>query len=228
MHRFPLPHQTVRGTRSRVTVDKPNGTTPKKPRRTQEERSATTKHALLEATLTCLDELGYAATSTTEIAERAGVSRGAQLHHYPTKAELVASAVEYIFQKRLDEFRASFAVLPADADRTTAAIELLWKMTSGPAFHAWLELLVAARTDPTLRASMTSISARFWAGVRGAFHEAFPHLAGVPAVDNAPWFTLAVMQGLALERIVLGDDARIDLGLAIIKGLGAKTLTPRS
>ncbi len=207
-------------------VDLP-GSNGKKPRRTQEERSATTKHALLEATLGCLDELGYAATSTTEIAQRAGVSRGAQLHHYPTKAELVASAVDYVFEKRLREFRDAFAALPADADRATASVDLLWKMTGGPAFHAWLELLVASRTDPSLRAAIAPIGARFWAGVREAFYEAFPHLVGIPQVENAPWFTLAVMQGLALERIVVGDDPRIELGLTIMRGLASRTLGKR-
>src|SRR6185369_6387055 len=77
-------------------------------RRTQAERSATTRARLLDATIACLHDLGYAGTSTPEIARRAGLSRGAQLHHFPTKAELVTSAVEHLFLRRRDEFLQAF------------------------------------------------------------------------------------------------------------------------
>jgi len=100
-------------------------------RRTQEERSAATKGRLLDATLECLAELGYARTTTTEIAERGGVSRGAQLHHFATKAELVTEAVEHLFERRDQEFREAFARLPADASRGRAAVDLLWSMVAG-------------------------------------------------------------------------------------------------
>src|SRR5882762_5427360 len=130
-------------------------------RRTQEERSAATKGRLLDATLECLAELGYARTTTTEIAERGGVSRGAQLHHFPTKAELVTEAVGHLFDRRDQEFREAFARLPADADRPRAAVDLLWSMVAGPTFHAWLELVVAARTDVQLKPQVTALSARF-------------------------------------------------------------------
>ena len=54
-------------------------------RRTQQQRSDETRAALLDATIICLHEVGYAGTSTTLVSERAGVSRGAQTHHFPTK-----------------------------------------------------------------------------------------------------------------------------------------------
>src|SRR5262245_49359115 len=120
-------------------------------RRTQAERSASTRTRLLDATLECLCDLGYARTTTPEIARRAGLSRGAQLHHFPTKAELVTSAVEHLFTRRDAEFREAFARVPPGTDRYAAAIDILWTMVSGPTFHAWLELAVAARTDPELR-----------------------------------------------------------------------------
>ena len=130
-------------------------------RRTQEERSTATRTRLLDATLECLAELGYARTTTTEIAERGGVSRGAQLHHFPTKAELVTEAVAYLFERRDEEFRAAFAKLPADAERGAAAVNILWSMVSGTTFHAWLELAVAARTDPVLRPKVAALTTRF-------------------------------------------------------------------
>src|ERR1044071_1944193 len=169
-------------------------------RRTQEERSASTRARLLDATLDCLSDLGYARTTTTEIAERAGVSRGAQLHHFPTKADLVTTAVEHIFERRTEEFKKAFATLPAGIDRTAAAVDLLWSMVSGPTFYAWLELVVAARTDAELRPTGSSIGR--------------PHRELFPAVSNpffelAPMFTFGLLQGLAVDKISGADETKI-------------------
>lgn len=194
-------------------------------RRTQEERSATTRALLLDATIDCLHRLGYAGTTTTEIADRAGVSRGAQLHHFPTKQELVGTAVTWILERRLDEFKKAWAELPDDTDRASTAIDLLWRATSGPAFYAWLELLVAARTDPSLRKTIQEISSRFSQGVIDAFHEVFPETAGMRGLDMGPWFVLAALQGIALEKIVVEDDPRVPMGLAILKGITARAIT---
>ena len=79
-------------------------------RRTQAERTAGTQAKLLDAAIDCLVELGFAKTSTQEIARRAGVSRGAQLHHFPTKESLVTAAVGHLVEKRLAE------ILEADPD----------------------------------------------------------------------------------------------------------------
>src|SRR3954463_6789356 len=108
-------------------------------RRTQAERSSTTRTRLLEAAGEGLNELGYAGTSTTVVGARAGVSRGGQLHHYPTKRELVLAAIEHVLARRLDEFRTAFA-----RPRTRSsvdAVELVWSLTSGSTFYAWLELI---------------------------------------------------------------------------------------
>src|SRR5439155_24817595 len=126
------------------------------PRRTPAERRAETPGRRLDATLACLSELGYAGTTTTEIVRRAGVSRGAQVHHFPTKAELVVAAVEHLFARRHEEFRAAFA----ERERTLdAALDLLWEMFQGPTFDAWLELVVAGRTDPELHAEVARVTA---------------------------------------------------------------------
>lgn len=74
----------------------------RRPRRTQEERSATTRALLLDATIDCLIEFGYANTTTARVAERAGVSRGAQVHHFTTKTALLAEAIRHLAVKRGD------------------------------------------------------------------------------------------------------------------------------
>jgi AcrR family transcriptional regulator len=123
---------------------------------------------LLDATVACLFERGYAGTTTTEIANRAGVSRGAQLHHFPKKDELVVSALEHVFELRLIEMSAVVAEPPSGsrADRIAALIDAMWPMFKGPTFYAWLELVVASRTDPALGEAVRAASNRFGEGFR--------------------------------------------------------------
>jgi AcrR family transcriptional regulator len=200
-----------------------------KPRRTQEERSATTRARLLDATIDCLSELGYTNTTTTEIAKRAGLSRGAQLHHFPTKAELVTTAVDHLFTRRTDEFRAAFANLPSGINRTAAAIDLLWSMVSGPTFYAWLELLVAARTDAELEPAVSAMAARFADTVQRTFHELFPDPATHgPFFDIAPSFAFALLQGLALDRISVKNDTGLQASLQLLKTLASWAITQRT
>ncbi|MGH7822785.1 MAG: TetR/AcrR family transcriptional regulator [Candidatus Binatia bacterium] len=196
-----------------------------KVRRTQSERSARTRAKLLDATIGCLYERGYAGTTTTEVADRAGVSRGAQLHHFPTKHELVTSAVDYLLERRLREFREAFARLPAGVNRHDVAVDLLWSMFSGPTFYAWLELVVAARTDPELRRTISAIGRRFVENVHRTHRDLFPAPESPsPFFDIAPDFTFSVMEGLALGRIAFDDEPRRRRILDALKGLAALAL----
>jgi AcrR family transcriptional regulator len=172
------------------------------PRRVQ-ERSIATRAALLDAAIESLVERGYAATTTIETARRAGVSRGAQLHHFPTKAMLLATAVEHLFDRRLAEFREAFVAIDPNADRLDAALDLLWSMFQGPAFVAWTELWVAARTDPELARTVIAVERRFTAETRTMFRELFPAQTGPDALlhDIGRDFAFAVMSGVALQRL---------------------------
>jgi AcrR family transcriptional regulator len=130
-------------------------------RRTQAERTAATRERLLLATFESLVEVGYARTSTPEVLRRSGVSRGALLHHFPTKSDLVTAAVDYVFERQLREYRETFGQLEDTVeDRAAEAIELLWTKLSGDTFYAWLELIVAARTDPVLEERVREVTHR--------------------------------------------------------------------
>src|SRR4051795_4690266 len=87
----------------------------------QEERTRVMRARLLEATVDCLVEVGFAGTSTTLVSERAGVSRGAQLHHFPTKNALVVAAVEHLTEKRAAVLASAAEALP-DGPRHTRAV----------------------------------------------------------------------------------------------------------
>src|SRR3954467_4474860 len=125
----------------------PATTTGKPRRRTQEERSATTRAALLDATIDCLVEYGYANLTTTRVVERAGVSRGAQVHHFPTKAELVSEAARHLAGKRIEELLQTVPKLPSSEEkRVSRILDLIWEVHKSPLFDAALELWVASRT----------------------------------------------------------------------------------
>jgi len=132
---------------------------------------------------------------------------------------VVTTAVEHLFQRRHDEFRAAFARAPARVDRASAAIDLLWAMISGPSFHAWLELVVAARTDARLRRTVAGITRRFTGSVYQSFRELFPDSRAQG--DTAPAFAFAVLQGLALDRIAMPDAPHIGHVIDRLKLLGS-------
>lgn len=168
-----------------------------------QERSVATRAALLDAALECLVERGYAATTTIETARRAGVSRGAQLHHFPTKAELLTTAVEHLFDRRRAEFVNALALVDPASDRLDAAVDLLWSLFQGPVFVAWTELWVAARTDPALARTVVAMERRFTAETRAMFLEMFPAETGTDPFlyDIGRDFAFAVMTGVALQRL---------------------------
>ena len=89
----------------------------------QADRTRAMRARLLEATVELLVERGFAGTSTTLVSDRAGVSRGAQLHHFPTKNDLVVAAVEHLTERRGAELAEAVAHLPKGGRRTRAVVE---------------------------------------------------------------------------------------------------------
>jgi AcrR family transcriptional regulator len=175
-------------------------------RRTQEERSATTRAALLDATIECLVEYGYANLTTTRVVERAGVSRGAQVHHFPTKAELVSEAVRHLAGKRIEEFLQTMPRLPrSEEKRVSRILDLIWEVHNSPLFEAALELWVAARTDPELRQSLMAVEQDVSHTVASVGPSLFPEIASRPDFQADVDSAMAAIRGLALMRFV--DDA---------------------
>ncbi len=199
---------------------------PPRRRRTQEERSTETRQLLLDVTIECLSELGYARTTTTIVAERAGLSRGAQLHHFGNKQQLVVAAMEHLFQRRVNEFRDALSSLPAGADIVEPAIDLLWKIMSGPTYYAYMELVVAARTDPDLQRHIVALNARTDEQVDATFREFFKDTPENTQFYDLVWtLVLALLGGLAFEKIVREDDPRIAQVVDLLKQFGPMVMT---
>ncbi len=85
-------------------------------RRTQAERSAAMRARLLDATIECLVTYGYAGTTTPRVAELAGVTRGAQIHHFRSKEDLVVAAIEHLAQQRVQAAMREFGRVEASSD----------------------------------------------------------------------------------------------------------------
>ncbi len=118
----------------------------------QAQKSASTRTQIIEAAITCLVELGYGRTTTTVIAKKAGLSRGAMLHHFPSKMDIIRAAVAYLHAKRLRAFRKAMAKEPTDGDHVRLGIEGYWSHVKHPWFVAFFEIAVAARTAKELAA----------------------------------------------------------------------------
>lgn len=126
-------------------------------RRSQAERSAATREALLDAAIDCLIDEGYASTTTSRVAERAGVSRGAHLHHFQTRTALVGAAVEALAERWIGELREASEGLPDGPERTLGALDLLWAHYASPLYQAALDLWTDARNDPDLRERLIEV-----------------------------------------------------------------------
>lgn len=170
-------------------------------RRTQGDRSATTQAALLNATIECLVEYGYAGTTTRLVADRAEVSRGAQTHHYPTKRDLVVAAVEYLFEARVREFTQEFEGVPASERTLGRAIDALWAIVSGPSYAAILEVVVAARTDDELRAVVHGVASSLERSVVELLMWFSPEITDASQAQRIVDVAFTLMQGAAISRL---------------------------
>jgi AcrR family transcriptional regulator len=178
-------------------------------RRTQAERRATTRAALLDAALECLIEDGYAGLTTRKVADRAGVSQGTQMHYFPTRARFVAEAVRHLAFKLAAELREQDTMHPrTDRRRLELLLDHTWEIHTGPVFQATMELWVAARTDPEIREAMGEVARDVTRMIATGASELFPELMARPRAGEVLDMGLAIMRGLAVLRFT-NDEADV-------------------
>jgi AcrR family transcriptional regulator len=169
---------------------------PERVRETQVQRRSRMRPRLLDAAVESLVEVGYAGTTTLGVQKRAGVPRGTLQHHFPTKADLLAGAVEHLAERRFAQLTREFEALPVGADR----------LETGPSFWAALEMWVGARTDPELLAAFLPLEHRLFDlmhnSIRDIFRQEFPDDPRVPTITE---FTIEIMTGLAMRVLLTGD-----------------------
>jgi AcrR family transcriptional regulator len=195
---YPAPLTTARDTQTIVSP----ASAKKQTRRTQAERRATTRTALLDAAVDCLVEDGYAKTTTRRIAQRAGVSRGALQHHFSSKAELLGDTIGHIRAKWASEMLAQgVPATPSIRERHEQLLDRMWRLYRGPLFQALLELGFAARTDPELRHQIVGAHGEMGRWNATGIPVFFPEFADRPELAQLLATGQATMRGLALAGL---------------------------
>lgn len=177
-------------------------------RRTQEQRSAETRGRLLDATIDCLVEFGYAGTTTPRVAARAGVTRGAQVHHFPAKTDLVIAAIKHLAAKRSE--RLAREIKPARAGITPAeqVLELVWEVHQGPLYLATVELWVAARTDVVLAAEMAKVEPDVTNAFLLAVAPVLPEEWQGREFTDFVYTAMDTIRGILLANLIADDPGR--------------------
>ncbi|GAA2141817.1 TetR/AcrR family transcriptional regulator [Streptomyces synnematoformans] len=192
----------------------------------RQDRSRATRQRLLEAAVACLAELGWGGSTVSVVAERAGVSRGAAQHHFPTREDLFTAAVEHVAAERSAALRAlpprgapsagtadlvpGGGAGPVRADATAAVVRGIVDLYTGPLFRAALQLWVAAANEEQLRPRVAALEAR----VGREAHRMTVALLGadesVPGVRETVQGFLDMARGLGLATLLTDDSARRD------------------
>ncbi|NRQ49287.1 TetR/AcrR family transcriptional regulator [Aeromicrobium stalagmiti] len=191
------------------------------PRRTQAERREGTIAAIVDAAVAALGEVGYARTTTAEIARRAGVSQGGLFRHFESRLDVIFAAADAVRARQFDDFREGLGAL-TQFD-VAATVRLLRRATRAPINAAWYELLVAARTDAELQARLAPLADRYHREII-EMGRALPIAASMPPdeLDTLVIGIVYMLDGEALTASVHVDarqeDARVEQVVRILAG----------
>lgn len=163
-------------------------------------KSRQTRQRIMEAAVACLATRGYASTSTTAVAELAGLTRAAMLYHFPSRMALIEAVIHYVTRKRCEMYSDVMERLDHDESYFEKAIDIAWAQLQSPEFLAFTELSVAARTDPELDAAFTPALLEYDRARRATAQALFPR-----EQVKVPWFDLRrdivrfLLEGLAQQ-----------------------------
>jgi AcrR family transcriptional regulator len=201
--------------------------TPPPARRTQEERRNATRGVLLDATIATLVEHGYRGTTTLAVERRAGVSRGARIHHFANKASLLAAVADHLYEQLSDYYAEAFGGShrrrEPDLDRLRHGLRDLWAIYQRPHFTAVLELNMAARTDPELQERLLYVAQRHRQLALEAAKKYFPVL-GEQQSRTLIELIHAAFLGMRLHMGVAAEPECIELVLTALEDSAATQL----
>ncbi|MBE7638391.1 TetR family transcriptional regulator [Sneathiella sp. P13V-1] len=175
------------------------------------QRSALTREKVLKATLDQIYECGILAASTPEIVKRAGISRGAMLHHFPSKEQLIAAAVEKLLE---DEVALIEKEAEAYADHEKSIddfVDFLWERFSGRLFMITMDFLSSARTDEKLREAVIPVSLNFHTSLNQIWIKFFPHKQkSTDQIQLLLNTTMCLMRGMGVQTVIKDDPTYFD------------------
>ncbi|HEX6591378.1 MAG TPA: TetR/AcrR family transcriptional regulator, partial [Moraxellaceae bacterium] len=178
------------------------------PRRTQAERSEAMRQRLIDATLQCLRSDGYAGTTVSRIIEVAQVSRGAPLHHFPSKAALIAAAAEQLVRQIYRQMGRAIAQLESSDDRLHDMIYACWKeVVNQPENVALAELTLASQRDPELATILRELWNSAYDAVGAAAEHYFEPVAADDKVRHLMALTQWLLRGIAMDRhLIISEE----------------------
>jgi AcrR family transcriptional regulator len=183
----------------------------------QSLKSAQTRARLIEATVRCVVKVGYANTTTPQIAAEAGLSRGAMLHHFENGAALIKAAIVELHEKRLRAFRRA-----ADTENhdTTQLVRTYWRQVQKPAFIAFHELALAARTHPDLARILQPLQLEFRERFNAQAVSLFPEWQkDRVGFHLAMTLSQTMLEGMAINLLTGAmDDSMVEPMLDLLEG----------
>jgi AcrR family transcriptional regulator len=184
-------------------------------RRTQAERSAETRRVLLETAISTLHEKGYAATTAMLVAERAGVSRGAMLHQFRTKADLMTFVVESVYEEEVERYREMLKDIEDPLERSLAYPDAVWKVLSRPSGTAVLEIMQGSRSDEALARRLRPVQARIEADAREKVHSEIGGDTSLALMRLVVW----AVRGLSIAKVLAPDRSRVHDAVYLLRDL---------
>ncbi|WP_343599310.1 TetR/AcrR family transcriptional regulator [Mycobacterium sp.] len=194
--------------------------------RTQRQRREQTVARLLDASIATIAEVGYARASAAAITKRANVSDGALFRHFDTVGDFMAATAREVLRRQLDEFSTRVARLPTGRTDLAAALTILGDISGNYTNAVLYELMVAARTDDKLRATLRDVLAEYGSKI----HDTARALPGADSFPEEVFPALVatmtnVFDGAALVRAVLPqpeiEAQRIPLLMSLLSTLAA-------
>ncbi|MDL4817253.1 TetR/AcrR family transcriptional regulator [Actinomadura opuntiae] len=180
----------------------------------REEQRDATRRRIVEAAVESLVEAGVAATTTVEVQRRAGVSRGALLHHFASHEDLLGAAIALLVQRNEDAVQEESAALPSSGDRMTDGLRVLRRVLGRPSFGAELELWAVARTNPRLRQVLRRAEGEARRDLYRVIGDLFgPELTAAAGYELVAGLTVQLLRGLAISDVLYREDADRDAPL---------------
>lgn len=177
----------------------------------RDEQRAATRQRIVDVAVELLISRGVAAATTAEVQRIAGLSRGALLHHFPTREALLGATIGALVERNEAAIRDAAARMPGDSDRVEAAIEVLRASVARPAFAAELELWASARTDPVLREVLRSEELAARRDLYRVVDDAFgAELVASPVYPHVASMTVQFLRGLAISDVLRGERVAAD------------------
>jgi AcrR family transcriptional regulator len=184
----------------------------KKVRRTNLERTAETRGRLIDATIELLHEEGHAGTTTISVAERAGVSRGAMMHHFSSRSDLLLTVAQHILDQQRRDRAAKLVATEVGLPRFESAADVSWEVQRQPGTIAFLEIMMATRSDPALYEGMQPLAKRIVEMRR----ESAKRMADEMSIDDTDTLNamlrlhLAALRGFSIELMFTRDQQEIE------------------